>query len=119
MNARAWLFAAIALGGFLSTQYCLLRFVDEVQGQPGLEGMMNFDVAAFVAGGFANPAASFLSIDVIVALLCFFLWMFPEGKRLGMRHVWIYAVLTFTVALAVAFPLFMTMRERALLRAQS
>ena len=116
MNARAWVFAGIAVGGFVLTQYYLFRFIEQVQGQSGLEGMLSFDVAAFVAGGFANPAASFLSVDLIVSVACFFLWMFPEGKRLGMRHVWVYAALTFMVAMAVSFPIFMMMRERALVR---
>jgi len=117
MNARAWIFAAVALTGFVLTQYYLVLFIHEVQGQPTLEGMLSFDVAAFVAGGFANPSASFLSIDVIVSVACFLLWVFPEGKRLGMRNVWVYAALTFMVAMAVSFPLFMMMRERALVRA--
>ena len=59
------------------------------------------DVAAFLAGGFANPAASCLRIDALVSVACLFLWMFPEGRRLGMRNVWAYAALTFLVAMAM------------------
>ena len=41
--------------------------------------------------------------------------LFPDwARRIGMRHAWIYPVLTFTVALGFAFPLFLFMRERHL-----
>jgi len=34
-----------------------------------------------------------------------------EGYRLGMKRLWIYYLLTFMVAFAFAFPVFLFMRE--------
>jgi len=38
---------------------------------------------------------------------------------LSMSHWWIYVVLTFTVAIAFAFPLFLLNRERRLVQIES
>jgi hypothetical protein len=102
---RQWIYAALALTGFLGTLAFNLRFVREAGG---------FDVVAFVAGGFANPAAGSLTVDLLVALAAFLVWSFVEARRLGMRHWWVVLVVTFTVAFAVAFPLFLLARDRRL-----
>ena len=39
-----------------------------------------------------------------------------EGRRLGMRRAWVLVPLTFLLALAFTFPLFLALRERALAR---
>ena len=41
-----------------------------------------------------------------------FMWV--EGRRLRVRHLWVYYLLSPTVAISVAFPLFMIARERRL-----
>jgi hypothetical protein len=35
-----------------------------------------------------------------------------EARRLGMRHWWVWPVLTFGIAFAFAFPLFLYFRDR-------
>lgn len=104
-NARQWTYAALAVAGFLGTLAFNLRFAREMGG---------FDVTAFVAGGFANPAAGSLTVDLLVALAAFLVWSFVEARRLAMRHWWVYLVVTFAVAFAVAFPLFLLARDRRL-----
>lgn len=47
-----------------------------------------------------------------MAALAFLFWSYHESKRIAMRFWWIYAVLTFMIALAFAFPLYLFMRER-------
>lgn len=102
---RQWLYAALAVAGFLGTLVFNLQFAREAGG---------FDVAAFVAGGFANPAAASLTVDLLVALAAFLVWSFVEARRIGMRRWWVYVVVTFLVAFAVAFPLFLLARDRRL-----
>jgi hypothetical protein len=104
-TARQWLYAALALAGFLGTLLFNVRFARETGG---------FDAAAFLAGGFANPAAGSLTIDLLVALAAFLVWSFGEARRLGMRRWWVYLALSFLVAFAVAFPLFLLARDRRL-----
>lgn len=102
---RQWLYAALAVAGFLGTLVFNLQYVREAGG---------FDVGGFVTGGFANPAAGSLTVDLLVALAAFLVWSFVEARRLGMRHWWVYVVVTFTVAFAVAFPLYLLARDRRL-----
>jgi hypothetical protein len=102
---RQWLYAALAVAGFLGTLAFNLQFAREAGG---------FDVAAFAAGGFANPAAGSLTVDLLVALAAFLVWSWHEARRLAMRHWWVYVVVTFLVAFAVAFPLFLLARDRRL-----
>ncbi|MEB2343951.1 MAG: DUF2834 domain-containing protein [Deltaproteobacteria bacterium] len=104
-SPRQWLYAALAVAGFLGTLVFNLRFAREAGG---------FDVLAFLAGGFANPAASSLATDLLVALVAFLVWSRVEARRLGMRRWWPYLALTFLVAFAVAYPLFLLARDRRL-----
>lgn len=102
---RQWLYAALAVAGFFGTLVFNLQFAREAGG---------FDVGAFVAGGYANPAAGSLTTDLLVALASFLAWSWHEARRLAMRHWWVYVAVTFLVAFAVAFPLFLLARDRRL-----
>ena len=42
------------------------------------------------------------------------IFMIVEGRRLGMRVPWLYAVAGAVLAIAFTFPLFLLVRERAL-----
>ena len=92
--------------GLLATWYFNLAFMAEAGG--------SFDVAEFVAAGYANNASSSLSNDLVIGTVAFLVWSNQEARRLGMRHWWAYVVITFAVAFAVAFPLFLFMRDRRL-----
>ena len=70
-----------------------------------------FDVVTFVAEAFSTHAGGSLSADIAVAGLVGSVWMVAEARRIGMRHAWAYVVLTFGVAFACAFPLFLFVRE--------
>jgi len=65
----------------------------------------------FVQKLFANPAVSSISTDIMIACTAFLVWMTAEARRLKMRHWWIFILMTFTVAFACAFPLFLLVRE--------
>jgi hypothetical protein len=47
---------------------------------------MQFDWLAFISGGFANPAASLLSVDLLIVLIAGSIFIISEACRLGMRH---------------------------------
>ncbi|MBK8254303.1 MAG: DUF2834 domain-containing protein [Polyangiaceae bacterium] len=74
----------------------------------------NTSLFSFLSGVFANPASSSIGVDIVVGATAVNLWMVHEAKRIGMKHVWVYIVVTFFVAFACAAPLFMLMRERHL-----
>lgn len=106
LSFRQGLYAALAVAGLIGTWFFNLQFMADAGGA--------FSVVEFVRGGYANPAAASLTNDLLVALLAFLVWSFAEARRLGMRHWWVYVVVTFGVAFAVAFPLFLLVRERRL-----
>ena len=56
------------------------------------------------------PARSF-SADLMVVVFTFFAWCIPEAKKLKMKYWWVFIPLTFLVAIAFAFPLFLYFRE--------
>lgn len=71
----------------------------------------NGGVAGFVRMGMANPAASSLTIDLAFVCLAAVIWMVVESRRLGVRFVWAYVVLSFVIAISVTFPLFLIARQ--------
>ena len=73
----------------------------------------------FLRAGFANPAVASVTVDIIIASVVFLIWMVMEARRLRMRHWWVYIILTFSVAFACAFPLFLMMRQRRLRQLES
>ncbi len=104
-NSRQWIYGVLAIVGLVATGYFNLQFASEQGG---------FSAGAFIAGGYANPAAGSLTSDLMVAVLAFLVWILTEARRLEMPRVWIYVILTFGLAFAVSFPLFLLMRERHL-----
>lgn len=59
-----------------------------------------------------------LTADLSIVAIAAVVFMFAEAKRLGMKRVWIYVVLSTFTAMAFTFPLFLAMRERALASVQ-
>jgi len=67
----------------------------------------------FVAALFANGAAGGFATDVLVSSLVFWIFLFRESKRVGVRHAWVFVVLNLAIGLSCALPLFLWARERA------
>lgn len=89
----------------------------------GLVGTWSFNLAFFAEGGtdylggwFANPASSSAAVDIIVMAIAACIVMVVEGRRIGFRPVGLVllVVLSFVIAVAFTFPLFLALRERAL-----
>jgi hypothetical protein len=64
-----------------------------------------------IAGMFANPVATAFAIDLLFAALVACIWFYSEGRRLGMRRIPVYWVLTLAFGLAGTLPLFLYHRE--------
>lgn len=99
-------YAGIAVCALVVTWFFNFRFMQETGG--------GFALGAFVAGGYANSAASSLTSDLAFGSTAFLIWMVGEARRLRMRHSWIYVVLLLFVAFGCACPIFLLMRERRL-----
>jgi hypothetical protein len=67
-----------------------------------------------MAGMFANRIATAFVVDLLITALVACILFHVEGKRLGMRRVWGYWLLTLAFGLAGTLPLFLLHRERRL-----
>ena len=73
-----------------------------------------FEQADYLGAWFGSAIDWVLSADLTVVAIAVVIFMFAEGSRLGMKHVWIYVVLAGFTAMAFTLPLFLAMRERHL-----
>ena len=73
-----------------------------------------FDLKLFFAYLFSNSVSGFFGMDVIVSSVVLWLFVFSEGRRLGMRRLWVYVVCNLAVGVSLALPLFLLFRERTL-----
>jgi len=72
------------------------------------------NLTLFFALLFSNNVSGFFGMDVVVSSVVLWIFVFSEGRRLGMRHLWIYVVCNLIVGVSLALPLFLLFRERAL-----
>ena len=91
----------------------------------GLIGTWYFNLAFFASGAtdylggwFANAASSSAAVDIIVMAIAACVVMVVEGRRIGVRPlvIGLLVVLSFVIAVAFTFPLFLALRERRLRR---
>jgi uncharacterized membrane protein len=67
------------------------------------------------AGAWFGTAVDWvLSADFTVVAIAVVVFMIAEARRLKMKRVWLYNLLSGITAMAFTFPLFMAMRERKL-----
>lgn len=102
---RMIFFAVAAVIGVIVTWYFNIQHMQEVG---------NSSAMSFIEAMYVNSASTSISNDLLVVVATFLFWSYTEAKRLGMRHWWVYIILTFVIAIAFAFPLFMYMREKAI-----
>ena len=60
---------------------------------------------------FANRIGGFFGFDVIVASVVLWVFVFAEGGRLGMRHLWLPVVASLLVGVSLGLPLFLYLRQ--------
>ncbi len=93
------LYLVLAVAGLVGTWYFNLQFTGGSDGQ------------GYLQAWFANSASSSAAVDVIVTALVACVFYAVEGARLRMRWTLALIPLTFVVALAFTFPLFLALRE--------
>ncbi len=101
------LYAALALGALIATWSNNIVFFQ----QPNNGGLVGF-----IAAWYANPAVASITNDALFFCLAIYVFMVVEARRLGLRHVWVYLVLSGLIAVSVMVPLFLIVRQRALAR---
>ena len=72
------------------------------------------DLKLFFTYLFSNGVSGFFGMDVIVSSVVLWLFVFSEGRRLGMKRLWVYVICNLAVGVSLALPLFLMFREDAL-----
>ncbi len=82
------------------------NFAFMADGPSGFEG-----AEAFIEASHANFAASSIAWDLAAACIAGVIFMLVEARRIGMRFVSVYILLSLLVAYGAMFPLFLLHRE--------
>jgi hypothetical protein len=79
----------------------------------------NSSLVDFFRAAYANAAAASLANDLFALALAASIFMVIEGRRVGVRYVWLYIILSAITAISVTFPLFLIARHIKLSSEQS
>lgn len=66
----------------------------------------------FVEQLFSTPVGGFFGSDVIISSVVLWVFVFFEGRRLGMRRLWVPIVGNLLAGVSLGLPLFLYLRER-------
>ena len=100
------MYLVLAIAGFVLPYSQLIPFFIE----------HGFDLSLLWSQLFANQISTDFAFDLIVSSIVFWIFVFREGTRLGLKYLWIYVVLNLVIGLSFALPLFLWMRSRHLER---
>lgn len=76
------------------------------------------NMSIFLRDLFANRISAFFAMDVIVSAVVLISFIQTEGKRLGMRVLWLPTIGTLVVGVSLGFPLFLYLRQLRLDRSE-
>jgi hypothetical protein len=96
-KALCAVYAVLGLAALVLTQVVLFDYLAS-------DGSLMDDVVA-------NGAATFSLIDLLAVALVGLVFMVVEGRRLGMRFLWVYVLVTFLIAISVGLPAFLIARQ--------
>ena len=68
----------------------------------------------FIRDLFANRISAFFALDVIVSAIVLISFIQAEGKRLGMRLLWVPTIAVLLVGVSLGLPLFLYLRQHEL-----
>ena len=101
-----WFYLFLAIAGLIVPWYFNLQFMMQTYGAASGDG--------FMAQGLATPGAASFTSDLFIGGFAFTIWMIVESRRLKMKGIWLYLILTCLIAFAFTCPFFLFMRERKL-----
>lgn len=99
------LYLVLAVLGICYTWYYNIQYFNSVE-HPSLVG--------FFKDAQNNFAGKSFGADLTVVCLTFFAFLIPESFRLKIKYWWLLIPLTFLIAVAFTFPLFLYLRELTL-----
>ena len=107
---RAHIFLAIAILGLFYTWYYNIQYFTTYE-EASL--MHFFELAQ------SNFAGKSFGADLSVVVLTFFVWFIPDARKHKIKYWWVLITLTFLIAIAFTFPLYLYFRENAILKSKN
>jgi len=107
-TTAARIYVAIAVLALVATWRQNIGFL--LEGERGVAG----GLVDFWPALLANRATTSITVDIFLFGLAAVLWMVSEARRHQIRHVWLYVLLSFAIAISVTFPMFLAAREHRL-----
>ena len=68
--------------------------------------------AATIEGMFANRISTIFMIDLLFAVMVFFLWTYHDGKKNNVKKIGLVWFLTMLLGLAGGFPFYLYLKEK-------
>lgn len=99
-----YIYPIFALLGLVVPYYFFISFLVEY----GMDFQLFFDFL------FANPISAFFTMDLVLAAMVTYVYLYRESRRIGIENWWIYVVLSLVVGLSFAFPIFLYARDKKL-----
>ena len=69
------------------------------------------NIPLFIHDLFANQISAFFAMDVIVSAIVLIVFILDEGRRLGMRTLWLPVIASLLVGVSLGLPLFLYLRQ--------
>jgi hypothetical protein len=98
---RKKLYLSLAIVGTILPYYFLVSFLFQY----------GWDIHRIWDQLFLSELGAFFVMDVLISSIVLLVFVFAEGRRVGMRNLWIYIVANLVVGVSLAFPLFLYSRE--------
>ena len=72
------------------------------------------DLPLLVRELFVNRVSGFFGLDAVLTTIALWVLVLAEGRRLGMRLLWMPVVASLVVGVSLGLPLFLYLRQRRL-----
>ncbi|MFY0631720.1 MAG: DUF2834 domain-containing protein [Flavobacteriaceae bacterium] len=102
---RKYIFLAIAILGLSYTWYYNIQYFFEYE---------EASLIHFFELAQSNFAGKSFGADLTVVVLTFFVWFIPDARKNKVKSWWILIPLTFLIAIAFTFPLYLYLREHTI-----
>ena len=101
------LYLILAIAGFIAPNIFVLT--ESIENNNIL---LWLDPKATMNGMFANNISTAFIVDLLFAVLVFFIWTYNEAVKYHIKNYWVIWILTLLFGMAGALPLFLYMREK-------
>ncbi len=104
----SWVYFALALVGVVWSWFYFIQYFSQA------DSVM---IGPFLKSAMATPASAGVAIDAYFAGIVFSVMAVTRATTDGVKWPWLYVAVCFLIGLCLALPIYLGMRERALIHA--